>query len=186
LRPFLVRSGLRIVLHSGSPRELLEQLQTHTLDLVLANRPAHRDTDAHWHSHLLNEQPVSLVGKPGLVAESAPFPEYLASVPLLLPGIESEIRSAFDRWLDRVCIRPNILAEVDDMAMLRLLARDSKALALVPRVVVRDELRDGILVECHSFAEIRECFYAITPARRFPNPLVRELVWPSGTPDIAT
>jgi DNA-binding transcriptional LysR family regulator len=69
-----------------------------------------------------------------------------------------------------------LLAEFDDMAMLRLLARDADALALVPPVVVQDELRAGILVEVHRVAEISERFYAITPSRRFPNPVVRELV----------
>jgi LysR family transcriptional activator of nhaA len=78
--------------------------------------------------------------------------------------------------MERCGVRPVIMAEVDDMAMLRLLARDTGALALVPLVVVRDELRDGVLEERHRFPEIKERFYAITPTRHFPNPLVRELL----------
>jgi len=62
------------------------------------------------------------------------------------------------------------------MAMLRLLAREAEAVTLVPRVVVRDELRTGTLVELHRIPRIRESFYAITPARQFPNPLVKELL----------
>lgn len=69
-----------------------------------------------------------------------------------------------------------IVAEIDDMAMLRLFARDSDCLALVPPVVVRDELRDGVLVERCKIPEITESFYAITQSRRFPNPLVRQLL----------
>ena len=72
--------------------------------------------------------------------------------------------------------RPRIMAEVDDMAMLRLLAREGEGLALVPPVVVRDEIESGVLVETHRIAQILETFYAITPSRRFPNPLVGELV----------
>jgi len=176
LRPWLARGGLQMAVHSGTLKELLVRLRDHTLDLVLANRPVQRDAEANWHSHLLDEQPVSLVGRPGATGQGFRFPQDLAGRPLILPSLESDIRSAFDLLLDRAGLRPQLLAEVDDMAMLRLLARDADALALVPPVVVRDELRTGTLVEVHRIAEISERFYAITPSRRFPNPLVRELV----------
>jgi LysR family transcriptional activator of nhaA len=90
--------------------------------------------------------------------------------------LDSNIRTAFDLVMERHGVRPVIAAEVDDMAMLRLLARESGTLALVPPVVVRDELENGVLVERHRFLEIREGFYAITPSRKFPNALVKELV----------
>ncbi len=61
------------------------------------------------------------------------------------------------------------------MTMLRLIARESRCVALVPPVVVMDEINAGILVERHRFQEIKESFYAITRRRRFPNPLLREL-----------
>jgi LysR family transcriptional activator of nhaA len=125
---------------------------------------------------LLNAQSVSLVGRwmPG----QAPFrfPEDLRTTPLLLPTLASDIRAAFDLLLDQAGIRPIIAAEVDDMAMLRLLARESEGVTLVPRVVVQDELQAGVLVERHRISQIKESFYAITPSRRFPNPIVRELV----------
>ena len=82
---------------------------------------------------------------------------------------------AFDSLLEAADIQPIILAEIDDMTMLRLMARESHCLALVPPVVIRDELTAKILVEHHRFLEIKESFYAITRRRRFPNPLLREL-----------
>jgi LysR family transcriptional regulator, transcriptional activator of nhaA len=88
---------------------------------------------------------------------------------------------AFDLTLAQAGIRPIIVAEVDDMAMLRLLARESPGVTLVPPVVVLDELKRGILVERCSLPEIRERFYAITRTRRFPNPLVRELLEKPGS-----
>jgi LysR family transcriptional activator of nhaA len=69
-----------------------------------------------------------------------------------------------------------VVAEVDDMAMLRLLARDSGHLALVPPVVVLDELRSGVLIERCRIPDLRERFYAIIPSRRFPNAVIRELL----------
>ena len=65
------------------------------------------------------------------------------SEPILLPSLDSDIRVAFDRVLELAGIRPIILAEVDDMAMLRLLAREREGVTLVPPIVVRDELGGG-------------------------------------------
>jgi LysR family transcriptional activator of nhaA len=78
--------------------------------------------------------------------------------------------------LDQTGIRPNIAAEVDDMAMLRLMARETAGVTLVPPVVVKDELESGTLVERYKFPQIKETFYAITPSRRFPNPILAELM----------
>ena len=160
----------------GNLRELLSQLQAHTIDLVLSNMPVRRDADTGWHSHLLDEQAVSLVGKKKRGQRPFKFPDDLRDTPLILPTLESSIRSAFDLLLDKEGIRPLIAAEVDDMAMLRLMARESEGLTLVPPVVVKDELASGTLVERHRFPQIKETFYAITPSRKFPNLLVRDLL----------
>ena len=83
------------------------------------------------------------------------------------------MRPGFDMLLEEAGIRPQILAEVDDMAMLRLLARETGALTLVPPVVVRDELKSGVLVERHKLNQLQENFYAITMRRRFAHPALR-------------
>ncbi|HET6415747.1 MAG TPA: LysR family transcriptional regulator [Polyangiales bacterium] len=176
LRPLLDRGDVELVVRSGTMRELLSQLEAHVVDLVLSNHPVARDAKSSWHSHLLQVQPVSIVGPPAPDAQEFRFPEDLATMPILVPSLDSDVRVAFDRLLELAGIRPTIVAEVDDMAMLRLFARDSDCLALVPPVVVRDELRDGILVERRKIPEITESFYAITQSRRFPNPLVKELL----------
>ena len=90
--------------------------------------------------------------------------------------MESDIRTAFDLVLEQAGVRPIIAAEVDDMAMLRVLAVRTKTVALVPKVVVQDELRSGLLIERYRLSAIKESFYAITPSRTFPNLLVKELV----------
>ena len=170
------REDVELVLRSGSLRELLTQMQAHTVDLVLSNQPVRRDMETNWFSHLLAEQSVSLVAAKDKRKREFRFPEDLDGTPVLVPSMESNIRTAFDLVMERYGVRPVIAAEVDDMAMLRLLARESGTLALVPRVVVLDELDSGVLVERHRFPEIREGFYAITLSRKFPNALVKELV----------
>lgn len=174
-RPLIGREDVELVLRSGNLRDLLAQLRAHTLDVVLSNLPVRRDAETNWHSHLLDQQPVSLVGKRARGQRRFRFPDDLKTTPLVLPSLDSNIRVAFDLILEKAGIRPVIAAEVDDMAMLRLLACEGAGLALVPPVVVQRELESRTLVERHRIAEIQESFYAITPTRRFPNPVLREL-----------
>ena len=176
LKPALHRTGTEVIIRSGAQSDLLVALHAHEVDLVLSNSPARRDTATPWHSHLLAEQAVSLVGVPAWKKKRLRFPADFRAVPVILPSMESNTRAAFDRLTAAAGVRPRVLAEVDDMAMLRLLAREGEGLALVPPVVVRDEIESGVLVETHRIPQIREKFYAITPSRRFPNPLVGELV----------
>lgn len=177
LRPFVHRTEVELVVRSGSMRELLAQLDTLALDVILANRLPPTDAGIPRISRLLDDQPVSLVGrKPTKRGRPFRFPHDLRDTPILLPSRSSDLRVAFDLVLERAGVRPIVLAEVDDMAMLRLLARESPGVALVPPVAVVDELERGILVERCSLPQIRERFYAITRSRRFPNPLVRELL----------
>jgi LysR family transcriptional activator of nhaA len=176
LKPLLGRAQVELVLHSGSLRELLAQLSAHTIDLVLSNTPVPRDSTTRWHSQLLAEQPVSLVGRPPRDRKRFRYPDDLRTTPVVLPGLASSIRAAFDLQLDRAGIRPIVLAEVDDMAMLRLIAREAPGVTLVPPVVVQDELKERVLVERCKIPDISESFYAISPSRRFPNALLRELL----------
>lgn len=176
LRPLIGHRDVELIIRSGNLRDLLAQLRAHTLDAVLSNLPVPRDAETNWHSHLLDEQPVSLVGPRTRTRKKFRFPEDLRTTPLVLPSLDSNIRVAFDLVLEQLGIRPIIAAEVDDMAMLRLLAREGAGLALVPPVVVRGELDSGLLVERYRVAGIRESFYAITPTRRFPNPILRDLL----------
>ena len=176
LRPLIGRNDVQLVVRSGTMRELLGQLEAHTIDLMLSNQSVPRDSATPWQSHLLQQQAVSLVGPPKKGRRKMRFPEDLADTPIVLPSLDSDIRIAFDQLLERAGIRPIIVAEIDDMAMLRLFARESGELTLVPPVVVRDELKNGLLVEHHKIRDLSESFYAITQNRRFANPLVRELL----------
>ncbi len=176
VRPLLARPDVELVLQSGSLAELLTRLGAHTLDLVLSNRAVHGDAERDWRCRRIARQPVSLVGPPRMRERTWRFPKDFAGLPLLLPGRSSDIRTAFDLLCEQLDVRVPILAEVDDMAMLRLLARDSDAVALLPSVVVRDELRDGRLHECCKVPTLFEDFYAITIKRSFQAPLVKALV----------
>lgn len=176
LRPILARTDIEVILRSGSPAELLEGLGTLNLDVILMNREPPSDSLAPYVVHRVAEQAIGLVGTPSRLDPEKPLPELLQSQPMILPTVESSVRAAFDALANRMGIRPQIVAEVDDMAMMRLLAREDIGLALVPPIVVQDELASGRLVEAREHPQITETFYAVTLDRRFPNPLVADLL----------
>ena len=176
LQPLLARADVELVLQSGTLLDLLGRLRVHTLDLVLSNQRVHASSDSPWRCQRVARQPVSLVGKPRPKRRSFRFPEELAEVPLLLPGRDNDIRAGFDLMCEQLGIRYHLRAEVDDMALLRLLARDSDSVALLPSVVVQDELRSGRLVEYAVVPDLYENFYAISVQRRFAPPMLKALL----------
>ena len=174
IRPLLEQSRTKLRIASGSTAELLARLAAHDLDVVLSNRAVRRDAAHPWRCRRVAQQEVSIVGHPR--AARFRFPHDLVGTPMILPGADSEIRVEFDALCEQIGIELTILAEVDDMATLRLLARDTRAAALVPSVVVRDELQAGVLRELCVVPGLRETFYAITVDRRFQHPLLRTLL----------
>jgi LysR family transcriptional activator of nhaA len=183
LRPLMGRADVEIVLRSGGPAELMQALERLNLDVVLLNRAAAEDAVTPFVSHKLDEQGVSLVGTPARLSGGAALEDLLTEQPVILPTSDSGVRTGFDALCDRLGLRPQIAAEVDDMAMMRLLARADAGLAVLPPIVVTDELAQGVLVEAQRLPGIVESFYAVTLERRFPNPLLRALVHGAASPD---
>lgn len=176
LRPLLGRADVEIVLRSGGMAELLRGLEQLALDVALTTVPAPRDAATPFVSRKLAEQAAGLVGRPGRLRPGDGPATLIAREPLILPPPESGLRAAFDGFLARAGLRPQIAAEVDDIAMMRLLAREDAGLALLPPIAVTDELAEGVLVECARLEGVAESFYAVTLDRRFPNPLLAELL----------
>ena len=174
LRPFLGRAELRITLESGSLGELLERLALHNLDVVLTNQAVSSDAQRSWRCRLLDRQSVCLVGPPR--SGSFDLRRDLQQARLIVPGRSSDIRSQFELFCDSQGLQPDICAEVDDMAMLRLLARDSGDMALLPAVVVQDELQSGVLQLYAEIPEIAEQFFAVTLQRQFRLDILDELL----------
>jgi LysR family transcriptional activator of nhaA len=167
LRPVIGEAQVKLVIRSASLEELLEQLRVYKLDLILSNRAVAADSSTPWRCQKIAEQSVCIVGPPGKLAKKFRFPRDIGKLSLLLPGPSSDIRTQFDLLCDEHGIEVDPYAEVDDMAMLRLLARDSGGLAVVPEVVVQDELLSGELQKYCVLENVAERFYAITAKRHF-------------------
>lgn len=176
LRPLLGRSDVEVVLRSGSAGELFSALVDLHLDVVLTNQPPPTDTLSQFIVRRLDEQPVSLIGTPARLEGARSIAQHLAETPMILATPGSALRIGFDAMADRLGIKPQIAAEVDDMAMMRLLVRDGVGIAALPPIVVRDELARGELVECAELPGLVETFYGVTVERKFPNPLLHALI----------
>lgn len=175
VRPLLGRDDLDLILQSGGMDDLLRRLAAHKLDVVLSNQPVRGDSEHPWHSQRLARQSVSLIASPHL-SPSPVFPHGLSEHALILPGVENATRLAFDQLCSHYRLTPNIAAEVDDMAMMRLLARDTQHIAVMPPVVVRDELQQGTLIDYGALPGVWEEFYAITIQRRFNSSVLQEML----------
>jgi LysR family transcriptional activator of nhaA len=176
LRPILGRSDVDMILRSGSTSELLGALEALNLDIVLLNQAPMADSVTPFIAQHVYQQRVSLIGRPSYGKPGAKLADLLGEHPVILPTLESGVRSQFEALVARLGITPQIAAEVDDMAMMRLLAREGAGLAVLPPIVVKGELEAGTLVEFDALPGMIESFYAVTVKRRFPNPLIRPLL----------
>ncbi|WP_150526193.1 LysR family transcriptional regulator [Roseibium sediminis] len=174
LKPVLEQGPHSLALRSGSASVLLDALKSLALDVVLTTSPPDSTLSGDFTAHRLAEQPVFIHGNPARLANRQ-LPDLLASEPLILPS-ESSIRTGFDSLVARLGLSPNIIADVDDMAMVRLLARENVGLAIAPSVVLADEIASGLIATAPFDLKIFEAFYAVTVERAFPHPVLGALL----------
>jgi LysR family transcriptional activator of nhaA len=137
LRPLLGRADVDLILRSGGAEDLLARpWKRSTLDVVLMNQPPPRDALSTFRgasAGRTDRQPCRHAG----AGQGRLIEALLATHPVVLPDRESSVRTGFDAWMERLDLRPQIAAEVDDMAMMRLLAREGVGLAVLPPIVVQ-------------------------------------------------
>jgi len=176
IAPLLHRPNMQLKLAIRGMTNLLNGLINHEFDFILTNRPVQTaSAQQQWQHHLLQRQHVSIIGPVGKKPPTV-FPEGYQHQQWVLPSKNTEIRSRFDAICAAVQYQATILAEADDMAMLRLLTRDSGALAVLPTLVVKDEIAQGRLEEYQILNGVEEYFYAISVPRKQQSDLVRQLL----------
>lgn len=177
IRPLMADPTVVLTLESGLLEDLIDRLVQHQLDVVLANETVPADPDRPLHCRFLGSQDICLVGPAKRwKARNMRIPEDLDGLEIALPGPRSTLRSQFDALCAAANVFPRLRAEVDDMAMLRLIARDSGWLTILPEVVVQDELRSGVLVKVGHSSALQERFYAITAPHRHRLDLIELLM----------
>lgn len=164
---------VRLVCHEGTFEKLLADLALHTLDIVISDSPVPGGSGIRAFNHALGETGISFFGAPSLVrAYEAGFPGSLDGAPMLLPLENLTLRRSLNQWFERNAIRPKVLAEFQDSALLKVFGAGGLGLFAAP-TVVENEVVDLYGAQVLGRApDVRERFYAISVERRLKNPAV--------------
>lgn len=164
---------IRLVCHEGKEEQLLAELSVHGLDLVLTDTPLKPGLSVKAYSHLLGECAVSFFAAQSLFpALGADFPRCLDGAPMLLPTPRSALRASLDKWFDTLNIRPRIVGEFDDQALLNAFGQAGDGAFAAPSVI-EEEVRKLHDVRVIGRADaLREQFYAISVERIIKHPAV--------------
>ena len=169
---FKLPERVRVECREDRPERLLAELATHGLDLVLADAPAGASVRVRAYSHLLGECGVSIFGAERLSkAHRRGFPRSLDGAPFLLPTADSTLRRLLDDWFEAQGIRPRIVGEFEDSALLKVFGQSGAGLFAMPSAIDA-EVRSQYEVRLVGRVELRERFYAITVERRLKHPAV--------------
>ncbi len=177
LQPVLGVANLRLVCDDGEMADLLADLVLHKLDVVLTDHPAQSSSQLKVHSHSLGSSDIGWYGSPHWwEVAHAGFPASLQHVPLLLPTTHSVVRSQLDRWLAHKGLRPQLVAEIEDSALLETFG--STDLGVFPAALVAEkELLKRSQVRLIGACEgVQEHYYAISTERKVMHPLVQRIL----------
>ena len=177
MQPVMQTPGLRLLCHEDTFDDLLGDLALHRLDVVLADRPAPANPNLKVYSHSLGSSPLVWYAPPAWQAAARQdFPRSLASVPVLLPTGHAAVRTALDQWFERLGIRPHIVGEFEDSALLKTFG--GSGMGVFPAAeLVHDEVTSRYGVERVGACEgVAEHFFAIAAHRKVLHPLVQMLL----------
>ena len=169
---FALPEPVRVQCLEDSPERLLAELAIHGLDVVLADAPAGPTVKVKAYSHLLGECGVSVLGVERLTkARRRRFPRSLDGAPFLLPTPDAALRRLLDQWFEAQGIRPDIVGEFDDSALLKVFGQSGAGLFAVPSAIDA-EVRRQYGVRLVGRVEVLQRFYAITVERKLKHPAV--------------
>ena len=174
LEPALgVAAHVRLICHEGQFQDLLGQLAVHRLDLVIADEPMSRQVSVRGHSQLLGSTAMSFFAAPTLKRDlEGEFPQCLEGAPMLLQGASSAMRQRFDFWLAAHKIRPRVIGEFDDAALMKAFGGEGRGVFMTPTVLESEtSAQYGVRVVGRT-DELVEEFYAVTVERPTIHPCI--------------
>jgi LysR family transcriptional activator of nhaA len=168
---FRSEAAVHMICREGEIGPLVNHLQSHRLDIVLADEPASSALKAKTFNHRLGRSGVTFCAVPSLAAKlRRNFPQSLDGAPALLPTQNMGMRAALETWFDSKAIRPRLVGEFEDSALMEVCSTGGRGFTAVHTVVDRAALKHfGLRV----IARVDECgtdFYAITAERRVKHP----------------
>lgn len=174
LEPALhLREAVRIVCREASSDQLLARLATNELDVVLSDSPVDPTLKIRAYSHLLGECGVIFVaGRSAAARYRRNFPHCLNGAPMFLPTDNTALRRNLDFWFESMGIRPAVLGEFEDYALLRAFGETGVGVFPLPAVVERQVRQQKSLRPIGGTSEVRTQFYAISAERKLQHPAV--------------
>lgn len=164
---------VKLVCYEDNFESLLGDLSVHKLDVVLTDRPVPSGTTLRVFSHLLGESEIMLFGVPDLARQyRAEFPASLQGAPVLLPTRNNAIRGRIDHWFEAHELRPDIVGEFDDNALLNTFGQRGLGLFPAPSALAADVKKQFGAVPVGELAKVQEQFYAISNERKIKHPAV--------------
>ncbi|MET0067812.1 MAG: transcriptional activator NhaR [Candidatus Thiodiazotropha sp.] len=178
LQPALeMEDSLRIVCREAAIDNLLAELTLHRLDLVLADRPIPPTVSTRGYSHKLGESSVGFFAKSSVIRQlKGSFPRCLEGAPLLLPSSGNQLRSGIDQWLEKNRIHPQVVAEFDDSALMKVFGQEGAGIFIAPAAIESEVERQYQVQAIGQTDEVQEHFYAISIERKVTHPVVAELL----------
>lgn len=177
MQPVMQTPNLRLICHEDEFEDLLGDLALHRLDVVLADRPAPNNPNLKVYSHSLGSSPIAWYAPPALASVARKrFPQSLASVPVLLPTSHAAIRLRLDQWFERLGIRPNVVGEFEDSALLKTFG--AAGMGVFPATeLVHEQLTARYGVQYVGACDgVEEHFFAIGAHKKVLHPLVQKLL----------
>lgn len=174
LKPVLeMPQNVHVICREGKLEDLLGQLGAHRLDIVLADEPATSLLSFRCFSHLLGKSGVTFCAAAALArALRKGFPKSLDGAPALLPAENTSMRRSLESWFQSRKIRPRLMAEFDDAALMKVMAAEWKGFIPVPTVVLEESLTRYDFEIIGETDQCSESYYAITVERRISHPAV--------------
>lgn len=170
------RDPVRIVCREWRLDRLLGELAVHKLDLVISDSPIPPTISVRGYNHPLGTSGLSLIAPASLAGDPVPvFPACLASLPLLMPGEDSSIRRKLDDWMERRNIRPRIVGEFDDLALIAEFGRAGVGIFVVPTTIETETLATGDLRLLGRIDDVRIEYFAISVERRVTHASVKAI-----------
>ncbi|HJT51815.1 MAG TPA: transcriptional activator NhaR [Nitrosospira sp.] len=164
---------VRIVCREDKLVRLLVELAIQRLDLVIADRPMPPETNVKGYSHKLGDCGIAFFAEPRLAAMlTQTWPQMLDAAPLLIPGKETAIRAPLMRWFDVHQLRPRIVGEFDDSALMQAFGQAGTGIFVAPSVIADEVQREHGVTIIGRTDEVTEQFFAISMERRLTHPAV--------------
>ena len=168
---------VRIVAREADLETLLAELALHRLDLVISDRPVPVGLGVKAYNHQLGDSVIAFfTGKRLAGRYRRNFPRCLDGAPMLLPTHTTALRRELDDWFDRVDVRPQLVAECDDSALMKVFGEAGAGVFPAPLAIAAEVERmyhASLIGQAH---EVRESYIAISPERRLKHPAVLDLI----------